>query len=109
MHVSQTVHAEPLDTLDNPAYRVNFWVPTAEGAWALDAYVLFDVDDVGAALRWVEAKAEGRRFELFAEAHYEAARPFNSPRTSGLVRLLGADPNAEEGLTVPFGDFVKGE
>lgn len=109
MRAIETVHAEPRDQLDEPGYRVNFWQPTPQGAWALDAYALLGAADVDEVLRWIEAKADGRRFELFAEVDTEAAGPFLQPRKAALVRLLGSNPNADDGRSVPMGAFVKPE
>jgi hypothetical protein len=62
----------------------------------LDAYALTEVEDVAEVLRWVDEHARGRRFELFAEMDDQPEEPFESPRTSGLIRLLGSNPNAGE-------------
>lgn len=106
MRVTETVHAEPRDSIDSTAYRVNFWQrPPAEQSWSLDAYVLTEVDDVTEVLRWVDEHANGRRVEVFAEMDWEPVGPFELPRTAGLVRLLGDNPNA--GVTVEIGRFVK--
>lgn len=109
MRVLETVHAEPRDQMDDPGYRVNFWQPTPQGAWALDAFALLGAVDVQEVLDWIEAHASGRRFELFAEVDREAAGAFQQPRKAALVRLLGTNPNAEEGVSVPMGGFVKQE
>lgn len=105
MRVSETVHAEPAFSIDAPNYRVNFWKRSAEGAWALEALVLTEVRSVIEALEWVEEHSNGRRFELFAECREEAVGAFARPRTSGLVRLLGENPNV--GPTVVIGRFEK--
>lgn len=97
MQASATVHSEPRDIVNVPAYRVNFWErPSDATGWNLDAYVLTDVADVTEALQWVNANARGRRFELFAETDLQLVGPFQHPRTAGLARLLGSDPNAVE-------------
>lgn len=106
MRPIETVHAEPRDAVDSPAYRVNFWQRTSpEHAWNLDAYALTEVEDIAEVLRWVDEHALGRRFEVFAEMDEEPVRSFQSPRTTGLVRLLGSNPNAGE--TVEIGSFVR--
>lgn len=71
----------------------------------MDAHVLTEVQDIAEVLRWVDAHARGRRFELFAELHDEPERSFDSPRTTGLVRLLGTNPNAGEPIVI---DLVSG-
>jgi hypothetical protein len=97
MRLIETVHAEPRDSVESPAYRVNFWQPSGS-AWSLDAYALTDVENVSEVLRWVEENARGRRFEVFAEIDDEPAESFTTPRKTGLVRLLGSNPNATEGV-----------
>lgn len=96
----ETDYAEPRDMIETPRFRVNFWDrPLTEGGWSLDAHVLSDVGDVGdvtEVLRWVEERAHGRRFEVFAEIDDESARDFGTPRKTALVRLLGSNPNAGE-------------
>lgn len=103
MRASETVHAEPRDSIDSPNYRVNFWTP-GQG-WALDAHVLTEVTDVAEVLTWVHENAAGRRFEVFAELNPEPVGAFQAPRTAGLLRLVGSNPNA--GDTVLIGTFVK--
>ncbi len=100
MHVTETVHAESRFSVESPGYRVNFWQKTSLGSWNLDAYVLSDVDDVGEVLRWVEEHASGRRFEVFAELDAETLGAFETPRFTGLVRLLGTNPNVGESVVV---------
>lgn len=96
-----TVHAEPRKSVDVPTYRVNFWQRPAPGwAWSLDAYALTDAADISEVLQWVGEHAHGRRFEVFAEMDEESAGSFQTPRKSGLVRLLGSNPNAEDSVTV---------
>lgn len=105
MRASETVHAEPRDVLDSPSYRVNFWQQASPPrGWALDAYVLSDVEDLAEVQQWIEENAHGRRFELFVEVDNEPPGPFTSPRKSRLVRLLGSNPNA--GVSVPIGSFI---
>ena len=103
MRAFETVHAEPRDSVESPDYRVNFWQKSGQ-AWALDAFVLTDVEDLTEVLRWLDENARGRRFEVFAEMDTEPARPFQTPRTSGLVRLLGR--NANEGVSAVIGLFT---
>jgi hypothetical protein len=106
MRAIETDHAEPRDSVDAPCYRVNFWVQPRPGySWALDAYALVEVQDVSEALRWVDEHANGRLFELFAETDFEPEAPFGTPRKTGLVRLLGSNPNAGE--TVEIARFEK--
>ncbi|GEO97146.1 hypothetical protein KTU01_32690 [Kocuria turfanensis] len=105
MRVIETVHAEPQELVDSPVYRVNFWQSTAGGAWSLDAFALADAENINEVLRWVDEHAGGRRFEVFAEMHQEPEGSFQTPRKSGLVRLLGADPNTGE--AVAFGVMIK--
>jgi len=106
MRTLETVHAEPRDSLDSPSYRVNFWQRSSpEHAWNLDAYALTEVEDITEVLRWVDEHADGRRFEVFMEMDEEPARSFQSPRRTGLIRLLGRDPNTGE--TVEIVRFVK--
>lgn len=104
MRLIETVHAEPRYSVESPSYRVNFWQASGS-AWALDAFALTEVEDVTEVLRWVDAHARGRRFEVFAELDDEPAGSFQTPRTTGLVRLLGSNPNAGE--PVEIGLFVK--
>ncbi|MBP3044188.1 hypothetical protein KKR91_06170 [Arthrobacter jiangjiafuii] len=94
MRAYETDHAEPRESMDSPNYRVNFWVKPRPGyGWNLDAYVLTESGDITEVLRWVEEHADGRRFEVFAETDEEPVLPLGTPRTSGLVRLLGSNPN----------------
>lgn len=104
MRQIETVHAEPRESVESPAYRVNFWQKSGE-AWSLDAYALTEVEDVSEVLRWVNERARGRRFEVFAEMDVEPEGSFAIPRRAGLVRLLGSSPNV--GVTVEIGRFVK--
>ena len=104
MRPIETVHAEPRDSVDSPAYRVNFWQRSGE-AWSLDAYALTEVKDIAEVLQWVDENAAGRRFEVFAEMDTEPEGSFQSPRKTGLIRLLGANPNVGE--SVEIGRFVR--
>jgi hypothetical protein len=105
MQATETVHAEPRSSVDAPNYRVNFWQPTPQGAWNLDAHVLTDVPDVTEALRWVSEHSNDRRFELFAETDAEPVGRFDVPRSTGLVRLAGENPNV--GTKTVIGVFRK--
>ena len=106
MRPLKTVQAEPRDFLDSPSYRVNFWQRSSpEHAWNLDAYALTEVEDIPEVLRWVDEHADGRRFEVFVEMDEEPARSFQSPRRTGLIRLLGSNPKTGE--TVEKVRFVK--
>lgn len=100
MYEIPTVHDEPRKSVDWPVYRVNFWQKPASGrAWSLDAYALTDADDITEVLRWVDEHACGRRVEVFAEMDDEPEGSFPIPRKTGLVRLLGRNPNAEGSVT----------
>jgi hypothetical protein len=106
MRVIETVHAEPRDWVYSPCYRVNFWRQPSPGySWGLDAYALTEVEDITEVLRWVDEHADGRLFEVFAEMDYEPEGSFEKPRKTGLVRLLGSNPNAGE--TYEMGHFEK--
>ena len=95
-----TVHAEPRENIESPVYRVNFWQKPAAGrGWSLDAYALTDAEDITEVLRWVNENAHGRRVEVFAETDDEPEGSFQTPRKTGLVRLLGSNPNAEGSVT----------
>jgi hypothetical protein len=84
---------------------VHFWQRSGEGAWALDAFVRTEVREVTEALEWTENLAKGRRFELFAEGQEGPVGSFGTPRTSGLVRLLGENPNIGEPVVI--GRFIR--
>ncbi|MGX5359130.1 hypothetical protein [Kocuria sp. KH4] len=108
MRVLETIHAEPKSFVDSPIYRVNFWQqPVPEGAWMLDAYILVDVKDINEVIFWVGEHSQGRRFEIFAEVEEWPVGRFGVPRKTGLLRLLGNDPNEEGGVTVKFGEFTE--
>ena len=66
----------------------------------MDAYAITDAVDITEVLRWVDENSDGRRFELFAEMDEQPEESFASPRTSGLVRLLGSNPNAGEPIEI---------
>lgn len=101
MRATQTVHAEPEEFIDSPSFRVNFWQQASpQHGWALDAWVLTDVEDINEVHQWIDENAHGRRFELFVEMEPEPVLPFTTPRTSGLIRLLGRDPNTVAGIEV---------
>lgn len=101
MRAIETDHAEARYCEDSPCYRVNFWVQPHPGyAWNLDAHALLEVKDVYEALRWVDEHADGRLFELFAETELELEGAFGTPRKTGLVRLLGSNPNAGETVEI---------
>lgn len=101
VRVFDTVHAEPQSYSEAPRYRVHFWQrPSPEHAWNLDAHVLADVQDVTDVLAWVDEHARGRSAEVFVETADEPEGAFDTPRTTGLVRLLGSDPNASEPVEI---------
>jgi hypothetical protein len=104
MRVIETVHAEPRASVNSPSYRVNFWQESGQ-AWSLDAYALLEVEDINEVLHWVEEHASGRRFEVFAETDLEPEEAFQDPRKTGLVRLLGSNPNAV--VLAEIGRFVQ--
>lgn len=96
MRAIETVHAEPRESVDSPCYRVNFWQTGFGDAWALDAYALTEVEDITEVLRWVDEHAKGRLFEVFVEIDDEPEGSFQTPRKTGLVQLLGSNPNVGE-------------
>lgn len=101
MRAVETVHAENSDFVYSPNYRMNFWQqPPPEPGWNLDAFVLTEAEGITEVLRWVEAHARERRFEVFAESHEEPVGAFESPRKAGPIRLLGSNPNAGEPVEV---------
>jgi hypothetical protein len=100
MRSFETVHAEESDYVEFPNYRVNFWQKGT--GWALDAHVLLGVQDLHEVLTWVEEHSRGRRFEVFVETVLEAESDFGVPRTAGLVRLLGSNPNVPGGKTMDW-------
>jgi hypothetical protein len=87
--------AQPVDPRDQrwevpePIYRVCFWdCPAPERAdsmWTSDEWQL-EGSDIDEVLAWAQAKAEGRRFVVYAEV------TGGQPSGLGLVRLLGTDP-----------------
>ncbi|GAA1118411.1 hypothetical protein GCM10009582_14580 [Arthrobacter flavus] len=95
MRIFTTVHAEPRDSVDHPTYRVNFWQqPQPDFGWNLEAFVVVDAGDVNEAIFWAEQNSRGRPYELFAEISDENVEGTERPRQSGLIRLLGKDPNS---------------
>lgn len=63
------------------------------------------VEDVTAVLQWVKEHARGRLYEVFVETDEEPERSFEKPRTAGLIRLLGSNPNV--GKRHEMGHFQK--
>lgn len=107
MRVIETVHAEPRGVVDLPCFRVNFWVQPHLGyAWNLDAYALIDVEDITEVLRWVDEHAKGRPFEVFPEMENEPQGSFDTPRKTGLVRLLGSNPNDGETFEIELFEAI---
>ena len=104
MRAYETVHAEPSALIEDPNYRVNFWSPSGD-TWSLDAWVLIGARDVNEVLQWVEKQAKGRQAEVFVEMAEDPARKFQTPRTSGLIRVYGTNPIA--GITMEFGRLRK--
>lgn len=107
MIASPTTFADPRSMVAAPAYRVNFWAPLSGGAWSLDAFVLFEVADVTEVMAWVEQHRDARKVEVFVEVEGGPETPKAEPRRSGLIRILGDDPN--KGVSVPMGTFVHEE
>jgi hypothetical protein len=101
---SRTTFADPLFLEVTPVYRVNFWELGPSDGWNLDAFRLIGASDVAEVMSWVEQCRRGRNIELFVEVHTDPATSMDIQRRSGLVRILGEDP--DEGITVPFGNFV---
>ena len=101
MRPIETVHSESREAVDSPAYRVNFWERASpEQGWNLDAFALTDVENVTEVLRWVDEHARGRRFEIFVEMEEEPEASFHTPRTTGLIRVAGSNPNANQAFEV---------
>lgn len=90
---------DPRDTeweADWPVYRVQFWhqppapadVAQKHVMWHCDEYRLSDVIDVEEVLDWARNRARSdQTFVIYVEQR-------DSER-SGLVRLLGVDPNSD--------------
>ena len=90
-------HVDPRDMQwesEPIGYRVYFWEPLEDGRsprpgeaapWASDEYELTEVRDVIEALEWADAKADGRRYTLYA-VHQRGAPEL------GILHLLGVDP-----------------
>lgn len=98
MRAFETVHAEPESEITTPRYRVNFWSQSGE-AWALEAWILEGVSDVGVALAWIDENKAGRLVELFVEVDDEAWGGFSEARRTSLARLLGRNPNSGKSVT----------
>lgn len=107
MITSHTTFADPPFLEVAPVYRVNFWGCAPGGAWGLDAFVLTGASDVADVMSWVEPRRHGRKVELFVEVNADPAVLMDVQRRSGLIRILGEDP--DEGVTVPLGTFVPEE
>jgi len=83
---------DPRDTeweRDFPTYRVYFFTDPGSGrhSWTSDEFELQQAPDVRAVIEWAEKEAEGRTYIIYAlvsEPH---------PTSSGLLTLLGHDPN----------------
>lgn len=104
MIASPTTFADPRWLDSSPVYRVNFWALTSGGAWGLEAFVLFDVTDVTEVVAWVEHHRHARKVEVFVEVEGGPKNSEEEPRTFGLIRILGDNPNG--GVVVPMGTFV---
>lgn len=103
MHIEPTPHAANTSRINSPNYRINFWTPSGE-VWALRAFVITGATDVTEVLQWVEENKDGQHVEVFAEMDTMPVQP-GVPRQSGLIRLLGSNPNA--GVSSRIGTFVK--
>lgn len=98
MKVFDTAHAQCKYEIDNPVYRVNFWHHSYE-CWALEAYLLTDVEDVTEVLTWAQDHAKGMRYEVLVETEDSASNPVSNDISTGrianLIRLFGDDPNSD--------------
>jgi hypothetical protein len=86
---------DPRDTeweQDFPTYRVHFFADPGFGlhGWTSDEFELQQARDVKAVIEWAEKEAGGRTYIIYALV----AAPH--PTSSGLLRLLGHDPNRPE-------------
>lgn len=95
MHAHDTVHAEPQLQIEAPRYRVNFWrePPLPYTAFQLDAHVVTDAEDIREVLSWAEDYARGCTYEVFVEIDDEPLHEVTRPRSVGLIRVFGRDPN----------------
>ena len=104
MITSHTTWADPLFLEDAPVYPVNFWGRSPGDGLAMEAFVLVGASDVAEVMSWVKHQRHGRKVELFVEVNADPAVSMDVQRRSGLVRILGEEP--DKGVTVPLGTFV---
>lgn len=95
MHAHETVHAEPRGQIDSPTYRVNVWrePPLPYTSLQLDARVVTGAENIREVLSWAEDYARGCTYEVFVEIDDEPLHEFTRPRSVGLIRLFGDNPN----------------
>jgi hypothetical protein len=74
---------------DFPAYRVYFFTDPGPGlhGWASDEFEIVKASDVRSVIEWAENEAAGRTYIVYALV----AAP--RPTSTGLLTLLGHDPN----------------
>ena len=74
---------------DVPAYRVYFFTDPGPGlhGWASDEFEIVKASDVRSVIEWAENEAAGRTYIVYALV----AAP--RPTSTGLLTLLGHDPN----------------
>lgn len=104
---SSTTFADPRFVEFAPVYRVNFWAPAPGGGWGLEAVVLRGASSVSEVLDWVADLRGARKVEVFVEVDSEHTTGSDVPRRSGLIRILGENP--DEGVTVALGSFIPRE
>lgn len=105
MRATPTVHSEPLWDERSPTYRIDIWhrSTTANGSWALEAYVLEEAEDIREVLAWVDDHVSGGQVvEVFVETERESVGSFQTPRKTPLVRILGRNPNDNESFFASF-------
>jgi hypothetical protein len=83
---------DPRDTEweeDFPTYRVYFFTDPGPGlhGWTSDEFELKQAEDVQAVIDWSEKEADGRTYIIYVLV------PAPHPTSSGLLTLLGHDPN----------------
>ena len=72
-----------------PAYRVNFFTDPAPGVqgWTSHEFEIREAPDVRSLIEWAHNEAAGRTYIVYALV------PAPHPPSSGLLTLLGHDPN----------------
>ena len=83
---------DPRDTgweEDFPAYRVYFFIDPGPGSrgWTSDEYEISQAPDVRTVMEWADEQADGRSYILYALVRS------GHPPSSGLLTLMGHDPN----------------